>query len=444
MSQTKFLDRVKPDPKNKPGRKTKVIFYGDAPTCATGFGQVSRNILPALHNSGKYDVDILGINYWGDPHEYPFKIWPMAVNGQRDPYGRQRLQQHLLDARLQFDILFFLQDTFILDFLPGLLDNVKKSGKRFQSVYYYPIDGIPKKSWVESANSVDQPVTYTQFGYDQSVAALPEIGDRLKIIPHGVNPKVFFPAPVEQVKQFREQFFGPVADKFVITNVNRNQQRKDIPGTIRAFKEFKKHRPDSVLYLHMSAMDQGWNLPEVIKAFGLNITSDVILPQNFTPSIGFPLEIVNLLYNASDCVISTTVGEGWGLSWTEAMATKTPVIFPRNTCLGEYITEETGFPYESGGDPDHITVLPNDNEIPRPTAHISDMVEKMIQVHDDKEEAARRAENAYNMVINNLVWDKHINPQWVDLFDKIVESQGATSQAPASDLSKPMLKGDLL
>jgi len=28
------------------------------------------------------------------------------------------------------------------------------------------------------------------------------------------------------------------------------------------------------------------------------------------------------LYNISDVVISTTTGEGWGLSWIEAMATK--------------------------------------------------------------------------------------------------------------------------
>jgi len=105
MSEPQFLKKINPQPADK--RKTKVIFYGDSPTCATGFGQVSRNILPALRDSGRYDVDVLGINYWGDPHDYPFRIWPMAINGQRDPYGRQRLQQHLLDPRLQYDLLFF-------------------------------------------------------------------------------------------------------------------------------------------------------------------------------------------------------------------------------------------------------------------------------------------------------------------------------------------------
>jgi glycosyltransferase involved in cell wall biosynthesis len=378
--QPQFIKRINPQGGSESTKKTKVIFYGDSPTCATGFGQVSRNILPALHESGRYEVDILGINYWGDPHGYPFKIWPMAVNSQRDPYGRQRLQAHLSDPRLEYDILFFLQDTFILDFLPGMLDSLAKSGKRFKSVYYYPIDGIPKESWIESVNAVDFPVTYTQFGYEQSVRTKPELEGRLRVMPHGVNPKVFFPAPEVQVKEFRQQFFGALADKFIITNVNRNQQRKDIPATIRAFKGLREQRPDCLLYLHMMAQDQGWNLPEVIKAFDLDITKDVILPQNFTASTGFPLEILNLIYNSSDCVVSTTVGEGWGLSWTEAMATKTPVVYPINTCLGEYISEETGYTFPSGGDPDHVTILPHDNEVPRPTSHVNKLIDRLVEL----------------------------------------------------------------
>ena len=441
--QPQFIKKVNPEGGKSAIKKTKVIFYGDSPTCATGFGQVSRNILPALHESGRYEVDILGINYWGDPHGYPFRIWPMAVNGQRDPYGRQRLQQHLLDPQLEFDILFFLQDTFILDFLPQMLPNLKNAGKRFKSVYYYPIDGIPKASWIESVSAVDYPVTYTNFGYEQSIKIKPELKDNLRVMPHGVNPKVFFPAPETKVKNFRQQFFGGLADKFIITNVNRNQQRKDIPATIRAFKGLREQRPDCVLYLHMMAQDQGWNLPEVIKAFDLDITKDVILPQNFTASTGFPLEVLNLIYNASECVISTTVGEGWGLSWTEAMATKTPVVYPTNTCLGDFITEETGYPFPSGGDLDHITILPHDNEVPRPTAHVGRLVERLVELYDDREEAKRRAEAAYEMVTTTLLWDEHINPRWVELFDEISNVHLPTV-GPSPDLSTQLLKGDLL
>jgi glycosyltransferase involved in cell wall biosynthesis len=186
-------------------------------------------------------------------------------------------------------------------------------------------------------------------------------------------------------------------------------------------------------------------LPEVIKSFELDITKDVIMPQNFTASTGFPLEVLNLVYNASDCIVSTTVGEGWGLSWTEAMATKTPVIFPQNTCLTEYITDETGYPYPSGGDADHFTVLPHDNEVPRPTAHVGKMVEQMIALYDDREEGKRRAENAYNMVMNTLIWDSHINPRWVKLFDDIASNASAPQPVQStSDMSNQVLRGDLL
>jgi len=438
-----FLSRINPMGEKKE-KKTRIIFYGDSPTCATGFGQVSRNILPAFHNSGKYEVDILGINYWGDPHEYPFRIWPMAINNNRDPYGRQRLQQHLHDPNLDFDILFFLQDTFILEFLPNLLTGLKQAGKRFKSVFYYPVDGIPKKSWIEAANAVDYPVTYSKFGYDMSVMQVPEIADRLQIMPHGVNTDVFYPLPPAESKKFREQFFGSMSSKFIMTNVNRNQQRKDIPATIRAFRELRKVRPDSLLYLHMAAVDQGWNLPEVIRSMGLDITRDVILPQNFSPSTGFPLNILNMIYNASDAVISTCVGEGWGLSWTEAMATKTPVIFPANTCMTEYITEETGYPYPSGGDADHITILPNDNEVERPVAHVGKMVEQMVRLYDNREEGKRRAENAYQMVTNNLIWNKHINPRWVAFFDKITADVNKSSSFAPENLARPVLKGEIL
>ena len=50
--------------------KIKVLAYCDSPTCATGFGTVSRNIFEGLQNTGRYQVDVLGINYWGDPHTF--------------------------------------------------------------------------------------------------------------------------------------------------------------------------------------------------------------------------------------------------------------------------------------------------------------------------------------------------------------------------------------
>jgi len=300
---TKFSQPV---PKNK----IKVLAYCDSPTCATGFGTVSRNILLGLYSTGRYDIDVLGINYWGDPHNLPFRIWPTGINSERDPYGRKKVFKMI--QQMDFDIIFFLQDTFILDFLPELQKSLVDRGKPFKSIVYYPVDGVPKEQWLHNVNACDFPVAYSEFGKAESMRVLPIMKEPL-VVPHGANTKDFFVADKKDVMSFRSQYFGNQADKFILCNLNRNQQRKDIPRTIAAFKEFKKQVPESLLYLHMAKQDQGWNLTDVCNSFELDITKDVIFPENFGPNQGYPRNIVNMIYNASDCVISTTLGEGWGL-----------------------------------------------------------------------------------------------------------------------------------
>jgi len=64
--------------------------------------------------TGRYEVDVLGINYWGDPHDLPYRIWPTGTNAKKDPYGREKVLNMI--PRMDFDILFLLQDSFILKF----------------------------------------------------------------------------------------------------------------------------------------------------------------------------------------------------------------------------------------------------------------------------------------------------------------------------------------
>jgi len=411
--------------------KIKLLFYGDAPTVATGFGTVTRNILTGLHNTGKYDISVLGVNYWGDPHPYPFPIWPVGI-GSKDPYGRQRAFD-MMARDLDFDVLFLFQDAFILQSLmAGGLQKLKQT-KNFVSVGYYPVDGVPKKEWIECMNMLDSPVTYTEFGKRESILACPPIGERLQVVPHGVNVKDFYPLPEAAIASFRRQYFGKHADKFIITNVNRNQQRKDIPRTLLAFKEFKRRRPNSVLYLHMATQDQGWNLAEVIKGMGLVMNEDVLLPgNNFGPNQGYPIGVVNQIYNASDVVISTTVGEGWGLSTVEAMAAKTPIMFPNNTALTEIVgeNEERGYLVSSGATPNDFTVLPNDNEIVRPLASVTEMADKLVLIHDNPEEAAAKANAAYSWVTSGLIWERDIVPMWDKIIMDAVSSWIKTSETP--------------
>lgn len=401
---------------NQPQEKTKVLFFGDSPSVATGFATVSRNILTGLYNTGRYNIEVLGVNYWGQKHSFPWWQHIVGLNDQKDPYGRQKVFSMI--PSMEFDILFFLQDTFILDFLPDLHKVLRSKDKKFRSVCYFPTDGVPKEQWLKNVDACDYTVSYSNFGKTESMKAFPGMKEPL-FIPHGANTSDFFPISKEEREAFRRQYFGPVANKFIFTNVNRNQQRKDIPRTIAAFKEFRKQVPDSVLYLHMAKKDQGWDLPEVVQAYGLSISKDVIFPENFGPNQGYPLQVLNLIYNASDCILSTTLGEGMGLGWIEGMATKTPIIMPANTAPQEFITPDTGWLCKSGGNPSLYTTVPNDNEVTRPLVDVEDLVSVMLEIYNNPLEAKRRAENAYTWVKTKMEWQNSIVPQWVKLFDRL-------------------------
>lgn len=439
MAKNKKKFKVKTPNKDtkirKPGDKIKVLAFCDTPSCATGFGTVSRNIFEGLYRTGKYQVDVLGINYWGDPHPFPYRIWPVGTNSQQDPYGRKKICSMI--PNMDFDLLFFLQDTFILDFLPELIPHLKQQNKEFKSICYYPIDGKPKEQWIKNISVIDYPVAYCEYGKAMSEEAYPNCPD-LRVIPHGVNTREYFPRTDAEVAEFRKNYFGSRGEKFVFTNLNRNQQRKDIPRTIMAFKEFKKQVPDAMMYLHMAMKDQGWDLPEVCKSHGLDIRSDVIFPENFGPSQGYPREIVNMIYNISDCIVSSCLGEGFGLSWIEAMAARTPIIMPNNTALAEFITEDRGYLVKSGTNNSLHTVLGHDNEVIRPLVDVDDMVKAMLYVYNNYDEAKQKAENAYQWVNTQMDWQDHIVPQWVNLFDEAYEDlkKSEVEETPDSQWKK--------
>jgi len=400
--------------------KIKVLAYCDSPTCATGFGTVSRNIFEGLYRTGRFDINILGINYWGDPHNFPYRIWPTGTNSERDPYGRKKICNMI--PRMDFDILFFLQDSFILDFMPELMEYLKANySKKYRTICYFPVDGTPKEQWIKNVTTADFTVAYSEFGKEAAKKAYPGLEKELHVIPHGVNTRDFYPLDDDEKMQFRKRYFGKHSNRFIFTNLNRNQQRKDIPRTIQAFAEFRKHVPDSLLYLHMARQDQGWDLPEVCASYGFNINDDVIFPENFGPNQGYPVQIVNMIYNISDCIISTTLGEGWGLSWIEAMATKTPVIMPDNTAISENINDERGYLVKSGSNSSLYTVLPHDNEVIRPMVDVEDMVEKMLVVYGDYDAAMKKAEKAYEWVITKMDWQTGVVPKWLSIFNKAYE-----------------------
>jgi glycosyltransferase involved in cell wall biosynthesis len=397
--------------------KKKLFVYSDSPTATTGFGTLCRHILDGLYNTGLYDITVLGINEIGAPHQLPYKIYPAQYHD--DYLGKEKFLRALLE--LEIDIVFAICEVnAVAIFMPELLEFARQQGKNFKTVIYFPVEGFISEEGINAISYFDYKLTFTEYAKQYLLSKKSDLD--IRIIPHGINTKEFYPLPSEEKIALKKQLLQSHSDKFLFTNVNRNTPRKDIPRTLQAFKQFKEHVPNSMLYLHMAQYDSGWYLPDVCKSFDLRIPDDVLVTDdNFSTFKGVDVEMLNIIYNITDCLISTTQGEGWGLTWTEAMATKTPVIMPNNTAMTENIIPERGYLVKSGTNP-NLFVFSKDIKAFLPIVDVDDMVETMLHVYQHPDEATQKAETAYQWVTQQLNWTKNIVPKWLMLFNEVAVS----------------------
>ncbi len=332
--------------------KVPILVMADA-VATTGFARVTHGIFENLLD--RYDVHILGVNYRGDPHDYQAKIYPaMQSSNPGDVYGLQRIPA-LINV-IQPRIIFILNDIWIHSvYIDSLQDYMEQGGK---VVMYSPIDAAPVEyQWPRKIQDIARFVVYTEFGKSTIEASLREwhkkIEDgkleeemkfpKLSVVPHGVDTSTFYPLPdsvdragkiilpgslnaKRQVYPNEEDFLN----SFVVLNANRNQPRKRIDLTMLGFSKFAKDKPDNVkLYLHMGVEDLGWNVLALAERYGMDHRMIISANVNTIPSVTD--ERLNLIYNACDVGINTSVGEGWGLVSFEHAATGAAQIIPRHS-----------------------------------------------------------------------------------------------------------------
>lgn len=471
-------------------KKIRILALCDSPTSATGFAQVSRNVLNGLEKTGKYEIEVIGINYYGDYYDrekFPYAIYPAMPQGYSDMYGRGRLMNALNGVEEKFglkgpwDVIFTIQDPFIIEGLGitfPFAEQVKvqrELWKRtlgpefwFKWVGYFPVDSDLKENWVTRSIALcDYPVAYCDWGKNQIMKfdkpvfdtyfnlkgekdgvnkrakiTTPSLTGRMSVIHHGVDTDVFKPLSKEERATFRKEYFGGAVNEntFLVINVSRNQPRKDITRTLAVFAQLKKKIENAHLYLHCKPEDAGGSVHEMARNFNLVNGKDYTVPKDFNAGVGYPVEVINKIYNAADLCMTTTLGEGWGFITTEAMATKTPIVAPYITSIidifggdaGDYDIARMekdptlrGIPVHAGSTTSEwICMGLEDNERIRPLTNIDDMVEKMLWVYNNADKVKGIVDRAYVWVKEqnweNIVekWDAVLMQAYKDLTDE--------------------------
>jgi glycosyltransferase involved in cell wall biosynthesis len=310
--------------------KIKGLFIADA-VASTGFARVAHSIIDNLPE--KYEIHHLGINYFGDPHPYKNNIYPASLGG--DVYGIGRLMP--LISATKPDFIFMINDPWIISMYLQELEKLKLKALP-PIIVYFPVDAIEHSpSFYSRFNLVNKICVYTQFGKKVilSVNSPDVTEDKIHVIPHGISTKTFYPINSTFAKQtlYPKDKTEEFLNSFIVFNGNRNQPRKRMDITMWAFREFQRNKPDVKLYLHMGVLDLGVNVAELAMRYGFDSKLVLSTMENRIPTVSD--EKLNIIYNATDVGINTSIGEGWGLVNWEHAATGKPQIVPNHSALTE-------------------------------------------------------------------------------------------------------------
>lgn len=400
-------------------RKPKLLVWSDWFGVGTGFGTVSKHVIQAL--IPYFEIDQLAINYNGeffDREIWPVQVVPARLNNAQDPYGLQMFADSVLTGK--YDYVWIMNDSFTVHKvgkeLPKVFQQMAQNHRKVPVIVYYcPVDCVGQLQETGMLTAADKVVAYCEFGKNEMLTSVPEIKDKVSVITHGVEPKIFHKVDSAERKMLREQLLRVTDDDtFIWMNVNRNSPRKDIARTILAFSEFRKEVPNSKLYLHTVPRDTTINLFEALKHLNLSVKDDVLFPGNYAPHKPYPAEVLNSFYNCGDAFITTTLGEGWGLTHLDAALVGMPIVAPENTCFPEQLANGArGYLYSCK---ESYWI---DNSGYRPLGRVEDITQTMLKCYRDTKSGENKQliENAKQYALS-LDW-KTIGDQWVDLFKKL-------------------------
>lgn len=352
----------------------KILALCDSPTLSSGFARVAQNLFRRWASVPGVQIHCWGIGFEGwsyRRHSYVTQLMPAGGGGEWCSPKRLQLFLHQLALKEEdYTHVWIMQDTFQLcvnGFPEALASTCDASGIR--SLLYFPVDATFDKEWTDIVAAVDVPVAYTEYGrsmalrmWRQRVAQeaedkkliMPDVGDLdIAVLPHGVDRGIYRHLPDRQASRAMIKVGGGGgqpwlgADDFLMLNVNANQRRKDPTRSLELLRALLDRGVPAKLLMHMEESSEGISLEAVGRQLGLVAGEHwAHTGTQFRNGQGLMGEegrkgqpgLVDL-YNAADLYLTTTLGEGWGLGMTEALACGTPVAAPDHTSCREIADE---------------------------------------------------------------------------------------------------------
>ncbi len=367
----------------------RILWCNEMSGLSTGYATYGREVMKRLHKTGKYELFELAS--YGEMIDKKF-TFPWGYYGNNpDPrdeqdkkhfeseptnaFGKYRFNDAVLDCKP--DIVMDVRDHWML------AHEAKSPLRKFYHWAIMPtVDAEPQdEPWIADYADADSVCTYSDFGRD--VLKREGCGkiNWINTMSPGVDTNVF--KPERNREEFRRKI-GFSKDLFIIGTVMRNQKRKLYPDLIEAFVEYLKYCKEygyqeladrSYLYLHTSYPDVGWDIPRLVKQFGIGhkilftyrcTKCGQVFPSYFQDSIatcinpkcghksaGLPTtklgvsdEALAGIYNLFNVYVQYANSEGFGMPQVEAAACGVPVFATDYSAMSDVVRKLKGYPID--------------------------------------------------------------------------------------------------
>lgn len=359
-------------------RKRKILFVTEASFHPTGYSVYTKEVLSRLHKNPELEVAELAC-FTGpespELQEVPWRVYPNV------PPANNQEMMNVYNASMSNKFGDFAFNNVLLDFQPDFVMDIRdwwmlefEERSPFREFFNWAImptvDAEPQNiQWIDTYSSADAVFAYSEFGRDTMLDQSKNIKFVDVASPCASNK--FY--PINDKKSLRNEF-GLKDDIIIFGTVMRNQRRKLYPDLFKAFRLFLDQNPaltNAYLYCHTAYPDVGWDIPELIKDFGLG--NKVLMTYKcrkcnkinslfFNDAVTFcsscnsyascPVGIqnkinedeLNKVYNLFDVYIQWANSEGWGMPQLEAAYAGLPVVSVNYSAMESLVNNIQGVP----------------------------------------------------------------------------------------------------
>jgi glycosyltransferase involved in cell wall biosynthesis len=399
----------------------RILVGSDSPNVPSGFAQQLKGVAQYLASEG-HEVWYLG---WQTRHDYKSDEWDFKILGVTSQFGKQDWDNAF--RKCQPEVLITLGDAHMVDVLA-------RQPKRPLWMMYYPLDGHPISKYIAGTiQGADIPIAMANYSWQLTKD---ELGFEPQYIPHFYKPEEFYDLGDEMREEIRTKL-GIPENAFVIGSIARLNPRKHHQRLLYGFRLFLdslplEERKDVYLYLHFDPQDplmyqdpnHNYQFLELMDT--MMLTENILMTPGNTYHSGLPPSYVNDLYNAFDCHVISTGGEGFGVPFIEAAATGIPTIATDYSTTKEHIYMRNPYTDKLVKDFKNLRGLavPYSRlymelaQVQKAWINVEKLAESFAIYYNDRDLMKRHGKNAKEYVEKYYQYDT-LMEKWAELFDKV-------------------------